>query len=494
MLKSLNKAWPIPLIALLLAIAAAGQASAADIVVKKIDCERWPAIEVEAALPEADEKAGRYSLRLLPDGEPVPAAALSASGSSLPPLNIVAAVDISKSLPPANLEAAKKALAAYADNLETDSRIAVLAFNDNVQIVAPFALDRALMESALRDLKQGGAKTELYRAMLYGLGMLKDQEGRKMLLVISDGHDEGTEVTIAQVIEEARRAGVSISCIGLAAKGDRARQHLQVLEGFARDTGGLYRFGETPAELAGLPYEILLAQKKADESKRENIYQIEFKLPESTVVSQKQVKAVLTRTLDDKSQSLNISLNPPEAAVVPAAPEEKAAENMVEELRRSPWLWGGLAGLLLLLAALFLFLRGRGETGERRKGTVLISPAGKTVAMDDSPRPRATEAVPGPSLVLEFADLGLSFPLSGGKFSLGANPGSDILVDEPTVSGRHAELEVSGEDCRVTDLDSTNGTLVNGAKIGRATPLKPGDSLAFGNARALLRLVRPAGR
>lgn len=492
MLRRLNKAWSLLLMALLLVMAAAGSALAADIVVKKVDCERWPAIEVEAALPEADEKAGRYSLRLLPDGEPVPAAALSASGSWLPPLHIVAAVDISKSLPQANLEAAKKALAAYADNLDPDSRIAVLAFNDNVQIVAPFALDRALMESALRDLKPGGAKTELYRAMLYGLGMLKDQEGRKMLLVVSDGHDEGAEVTIAQVIEEARRAGVSISCIGLAARGERARQHLQVLEGFARDTGGLYRFGETPAELAGLPYEILLAQKKADEAKRENIYQIEFKLPEATVVSQKQVKAVLTRTLDDKSQSLNISLNPPDAAVVPED-KEKGGENLVEDLWRSPWLWGCLAGLLLLVA-LLLFLRGRGAPGGPRKGTVLISPAGKTVSMDDSPRPRATEAVAGPSLVLEFAGLGLSFPLSSGKFSLGATPGSDILVDEPTVSGRHAELEVSGEECRVTDLESTNGTLVNGLKIGRATPLKPGDSLAFGNARALLRLVRPAGR
>lgn len=488
MLKIVKKALRLPPAVFLLALLAAGSASAADVVVKKVDCERWPTIGVEAVLPEADEKAGRYSLRLLPDGEPAPAAALSAVGSSLPPLNIVAAVDISKSLPQANLEAAKKALAAYADNLGPDSRIAVLAFNDNVQIAAPFALDRALMESALRDLKQGGAKTELYRAMLYGLGMLKDQEGRKMLLVISDGHDEGTQVGIAQVIEEARRAGVTISCIGLAPKGARARRHLQVLEGFARDTGGLYRFGETPAELAGLPYEILLAQKKADEAKRENIYQIEFRLPESTVVKQKQVKAVLTRTLDDKSQSLNISLNPPDAVVEPGEPEEKAGE-----LRRSPRLWGGLTGLLLL-AALLVFLRRRGGPGGGRKDSVLISPAGKTVGMDDSPRSRATEAVAGPSLILEFADLGLSFPLPGGKFSLGAKPGSDILVDEPTVSGRHAELEVSGEDCRVTDLDSTNGTLVNGTKIGRATPLKPGDSLAFGNARALLRLVRPAGR
>jgi FOG: FHA domain len=480
----------MPLAAALLAFLAAGPALGADMVIKKVDCERWPAIEVEATLPEADEKAGRYSLRLLPEGEPVPAAALSPVGVTLPPLNIVVAVDISKSLPAANLEAAKKALAAYAANLEPEARIAVLAFNDDVRIVAPFALDRALMESALGELKPGGAKTELYRAMLYGLGLLKDQKGRRMLLVISDGHDEGTRVTIAEVIEEARKAEAGISAIGLAAKGERARQHLPVLEGFARDTGGLYRFGDSPAEIAGLPYEIMSARKKTDEDQREHLYRLDFKLPESTLVSRREVQATLTRSLDDRSQSLSLTLKPPAEVVAAGALEEKAAES------RNLWLWlgGALAGLFVLVLALLLWRRQAG--GGRSAGDKLAS-AGRTVAMDDRPRSRATEALAGPSLVLEFADLGLSFPLADGKFSLGARPGSDILVDEPTVSGRHAELEIftkGSEDCRVTDLDSTNGTLVNGIKIGRPTPLKPGDALAFGNARAVLRLVRPAGR
>lgn len=472
----------------LTALLAAGPALTADLMIKQVDCERWPTVEVEAALPEADETAGRYSLRLLPEGEPVPAAALTPVGSALPPLNVVVAVDISKSLPPANLEAAKKALAAYAANLDQGSRIAVLAFNDDVRIVAPFALDRDLMESALGELKPGGAKTELYRAMLYGLGLLKDQKGRRMLLVVSDGHDEGTKVTIAQVAEEARQAGVSISAIGLAAKGERARQHLPVLESFARDTGGQYRFGESPAEIAGLPYEIMSARKKTDEEKRERLYRLEFKLPESTLVSRGEVMAVLTRSLDDRSQSRSLTLKPPAEVVATGALEEKAAQN------RSLWLWAGLAGLLVLTPALLLW---RPWKVGGRPDPARPTQAGQTVAGGDRPQSRATEVLTGPGLVLEFVDLGLSFPLADGKFSLGAHPGSDILVDEPTVSGRHAELEIfskGSQDCRVTDLDSTNGTLVNGIKIGRPTPLKPGDTLAFGNARAGLRLVRPAGR
>jgi pSer/pThr/pTyr-binding forkhead associated (FHA) protein len=54
------------------------------------------------------------------------------------------------------------------------------------------------------------------------------------------------------------------------------------------------------------------------------------------------------------------------------------------------------------------------------------------------------------------------------------------LVGESSVSRQHARLDKSGDDVRLTDLGSTNGTFVNGARISAETPLRVGDTVQFG--------------
>ena len=66
--------------------------------------------------------------------------------------------------------------------------------------------------------------------------------------------------------------------------------------------------------------------------------------------------------------------------------------------------------------------------------------------------------------------------------TIGRNPGNDIVIDEPTVSGYHAELIATADDLQLHDLDSTNGTLRNGHRVTLPIPLKSGDIVHFGNA------------
>lgn len=64
-----------------------------------------------------------------------------------------------------------------------------------------------------------------------------------------------------------------------------------------------------------------------------------------------------------------------------------------------------------------------------------------------------------------------------------------IVLDSTDVSRHHARLELSGNQARIIDLDSTNGTRVNGARV-QERPLRAGDEIMFG---ALKFLVRPYG-
>ncbi|MGE0354878.1 MAG: adenylate/guanylate cyclase domain-containing protein [Gemmatimonadales bacterium] len=56
---------------------------------------------------------------------------------------------------------------------------------------------------------------------------------------------------------------------------------------------------------------------------------------------------------------------------------------------------------------------------------------------------------------------------------------SDLAVIDPTVSRRHAELSLDGDSVRVKDLESSNGTFINGTRVSEGT-LRPNDTVTFG--------------
>lgn len=66
----------------------------------------------------------------------------------------------------------------------------------------------------------------------------------------------------------------------------------------------------------------------------------------------------------------------------------------------------------------------------------------------------------------------------GGRLSVGRAHGSDILLDDTTVSRSHAELLWRSGTWIVRDLGSRNGTFLNGSAVQRAQ-LQPGDRLEF---------------
>jgi hypothetical protein len=83
----------------------------------------------------------------------------------------------------------------------------------------------------------------------------------------------------------------------------------------------------------------------------------------------------------------------------------------------------------------------------------------------------------GPSV----APLVLALDWTGGRDALviGRGSGCDIALGEDTVSRRHARLLFRDGTWIIQDLESTNGTTVNGRQVGRCQ-LRPGDRLRLG--------------
>ncbi len=72
--------------------------------------------------------------------------------------------------------------------------------------------------------------------------------------------------------------------------------------------------------------------------------------------------------------------------------------------------------------------------------------------------------------------------LSPPDVSIGRSRECDIVLDDPNVSRKHAELRLEGDAWVVADLGSTNGIKVNGKRMGEAA-LAPGDEITLGLSR-----------
>ncbi len=90
-----------------------------------------------------------------------------------------------------------------------------------------------------------------------------------------------------------------------------------------------------------------------------------------------------------------------------------------------------------------------------------------------------TEFVGGESQPRLIANDGRSFNIGDRPLVIGRSPDVDVVINDTNVSRRHAEVWKTGEGVAVRDLQSTNGTFVNGHRIA-AVSLSPRDDVTVG--------------
>jgi pSer/pThr/pTyr-binding forkhead associated (FHA) protein len=72
--------------------------------------------------------------------------------------------------------------------------------------------------------------------------------------------------------------------------------------------------------------------------------------------------------------------------------------------------------------------------------------------------------------------------LAGERTTIGRSRECDVVIDDPNVSRKHAEVRKTIEGWMVVDLGSTNGVKVNGRRVREAV-LSPGDEITMGLAQ-----------
>jgi pSer/pThr/pTyr-binding forkhead associated (FHA) protein len=82
------------------------------------------------------------------------------------------------------------------------------------------------------------------------------------------------------------------------------------------------------------------------------------------------------------------------------------------------------------------------------------------------------------------ANRGERFLINSPETTIGRSSDNDVVLDDVTVSRKHANIRRAGERFELIDLGSLNGTYVNNNSIARAT-LSSGDEVQFGKFHML---------
>jgi Ca-activated chloride channel family protein len=159
------------------------------------------------------------------------------------PITVIVMLDTSGSMT-GNIEMLKAGAEQFFLRLLRGDRGRVGDFNDKIQMVSPLTGDRDELISSLRDV-DFGYPTRLYDAIAAGLDELKGIEGRKVVLVFTDGDDTASRTRFGTVLDRAQTEEVMVYAIGL--QGDDVINGMHVrtrpdrsLKRLAEATGGGY--------------------------------------------------------------------------------------------------------------------------------------------------------------------------------------------------------------------------------------------------------------
>jgi Ca-activated chloride channel family protein len=170
------------------------------------------------------------------------------SGAERIPLSVALVLDCSGSMRH-NMRFLQEAAAAFVNKLEDMDSALVVSFNESIKGSAEFTGDTGRLEQFIDGLEPWGG-TSLYDAIHYGLERVKDQPGRKAVIVFSDGADTTSSMKEQEVIDYAKSVEATIYSVGIRGEsGLVARSPRGFLRKVAQETGGQYYFPDKVAEM-----------------------------------------------------------------------------------------------------------------------------------------------------------------------------------------------------------------------------------------------------
>jgi VWFA-related protein len=175
---------------------------------------------------------GGDAFRLFEDNAPQPITYFAAENI---PLDLIVAIDVSSSMTEA-MPKVKAAVKRFLAALRPDDRVTLLAFNHNVFTLARREHNASARMRAVDRLAPWGG-TALYDVIARGLDLLGHEPGRRALVVFTDGEDQSSHITLAQVLRRVEASDATVYVVGQG-RGARIPALKQIQDRLAQVSGG----------------------------------------------------------------------------------------------------------------------------------------------------------------------------------------------------------------------------------------------------------------
>jgi tight adherence protein B len=215
-------------------------------------------IEADARFPDrafvlrlpGQRRLGPRQVRVFENGTPV-------SGVSLVPLaegkqadfGVVLVIDASNSMKGSAIADATAAAQAFAARRAAKQQLAIVTFNSKPSVLLPFTTDAGKINAALAEPPPLAQGTRLYDGVATGLRLLRSAKITVgAVIVLSDGADTGSLVSLDRAVAQARADRVRIFSVGIRSRSFRSAPLAKI----AASTGAAYSEARSTSELAQL--------------------------------------------------------------------------------------------------------------------------------------------------------------------------------------------------------------------------------------------------
>lgn len=469
---------------------------------------------VEALVSVVDERgapvrgmgAANFSLSL--DGKAVPDLGVKPAQETDSGISVVLAMDVSGSMKGERIRAAQRAAAQFVGNLSPSDYCSLLAFgNAATWRVEEFTRNKSQVQAEIERLEATDTRTVLNEAFFRAA-----QKGDKAptthvaVVVMTDGRDTGSSISLDQAAREAQFRNVPIYALGFGAEIDR-----HALSQITTLTGGRFFSGDRLSDLTDF-YSTLLRQLSSQ-------YDLEFSATGLSAGEHKLAVVLRYRGVDvTRERRFQLQGNAPqEARSRPAAPPPSQSQPQPEPSSGLGLLWLVLILVAVGAGAVLIYHRMRRQPSaappaERKcfycgkplaEGEQMYCAACSGAEQKPSPvesaevasTPPPPPAAPGaPSLELLFDPRRgerLSLP-EDRAFTIGRRSDQDLIIEgDRHISREHASIAKDRNGRFVLSNVSPNGTYVNSRRIEMPEVLQDGDKIGLGSEEPNLVFISP---
>ncbi len=404
------------------------------------------------------------------------------------PKTIILLVDSSKSLKKNQFNTQIQAVNDFTQTLNANDRVSIISFDSKVKNHCGFVSERQRISACIKNIKQEGENTLLYDAIFEALNLGGSLEPKRHSIVLfTDGLDEGSVITVDDLVNKTFRINTPLFIIGTGHK-----KKLSTLSRLARVSGGeIYHIGKTE----NLSRIYLLLNYLFD-----NNYLIKY------------ISQASDFLLDDQKVELKIRLKTEQFQeedsshfFLPAFSFDSIWKRIQLD-KRYFYFFSGILGFLLILVILVIIFKkssARPKTkkekgySDKEESIYQQEPMYQDISRDHfaSSKSIQQDKISAQKIYRSYAYLiekegpntGKKYDMNWSSVTIGYSDENSIVIHDPMVSYKHAKIVKKNESFILYDYLSEYGTYLNNKKLLRPRELEDSDEIKIGRTKLIFR-------